>query len=142
LNHDHNNQVRRYGRCQTCAEAPQREADRKAVNPDHVIDTRHVAAFPAQPPCLICRIRGDGDCWVCEDHEDRPWEGSGSADACTCGGAGVPCPNGCPFFSDDPTLGIAGFLAVPTAPFDPCPCSHPDHKETDSHGHDHPRRRR
>jgi hypothetical protein len=30
------------------------------------------------------------DCgWVCENHPDTPWEG---LRACTCGGAGMPCP--------------------------------------------------
>ncbi len=30
------------------------------------------------------------DCgWVCETHPGRPWEGE---HACTCGGAGAPCP--------------------------------------------------
>ncbi|SHH62922.1 hypothetical protein SAMN05443248_5464 [Bradyrhizobium erythrophlei] len=30
------------------------------------------------------------DCgWVCENHPERPWEGE---HACTCGGAGMPCP--------------------------------------------------
>ena len=28
--------------------------------------------------------------WVCENHSDRPWEGER---ACTCGGAGEPCPD-------------------------------------------------
>src|SRR4051794_36520627 len=27
--------------------------------------------------------------WVCENHPDQPWEGP---HACTCGGAGAPCP--------------------------------------------------
>jgi hypothetical protein len=29
-------------------------------------------------------------CWVCEVHDDRPWDGP---NACFCGGAGMPCPN-------------------------------------------------
>src|ERR1700754_1750126 len=30
------------------------------------------------------------DCgWVCENHPERSWEGE---HACTCGGAGMPCP--------------------------------------------------
>lgn len=38
-----------------------------------------------EPPCAICG-------YVCENHEDRPWDGvSERADACHCGGAGVPC---------------------------------------------------
>jgi hypothetical protein len=32
--------------------------------------------------CENCR-------WVCENNQDRPWEG---VHACTCGGAGAPCP--------------------------------------------------
>jgi hypothetical protein len=37
-----------------------------------------------------CRNCG-GDAWVCENHPDRPWDGtSGSDDACGCG-AGAPC---------------------------------------------------
>ena len=35
--------------------------------------------------CIACEDRG----WVCESHPDRPWEGQ---HACTCGGAGAPCP--------------------------------------------------
>ncbi|SHH20052.1 hypothetical protein SAMN05444169_6285 [Bradyrhizobium erythrophlei] len=35
--------------------------------------------------CTLCEDCG----WVCESHHDRPWEGK---DACTCGGAGMPCP--------------------------------------------------
>ena len=35
--------------------------------------------------CPLCEDCG----WVCENHPDRPWEGK---DACTCGGAGMPCP--------------------------------------------------
>jgi len=30
--------------------------------------------------------------WVCEDHPDKAWDGaSDRADACHCGGAGLPC---------------------------------------------------
>ena len=29
--------------------------------------------------------------WVCEAHEDRPWEGT-SPRACRCGAPGMPCP--------------------------------------------------
>ena len=35
--------------------------------------------------CVNCDDLG----WVCENHPDRPWDG---ARACTCGGAGAPCP--------------------------------------------------
>jgi hypothetical protein len=34
--------------------------------------------------CAHC----DNKRWVCENHPDRPWEG---VNACTCGGAGMPC---------------------------------------------------
>ena len=38
--------------------------------------------------CSWCDDAG----WVCEDHPDKPWSGTSSrADACHCGGAGVPC---------------------------------------------------
>jgi hypothetical protein len=35
--------------------------------------------------CALCEDCG----WVCENHPDRPWSGD---HACTCGGAGEPCP--------------------------------------------------
>jgi hypothetical protein len=35
--------------------------------------------------CQVCEDCG----WVCENHPDTPWEGP---HACTCGGAGMPCP--------------------------------------------------
>jgi hypothetical protein len=35
--------------------------------------------------CSLCEDCG----WVCESHPDRPWEGE---HACTCSGAGEPCP--------------------------------------------------
>jgi hypothetical protein len=35
--------------------------------------------------CAQCEDCG----WVCEDHPDRPWEGS---HACSGGGVGAPCP--------------------------------------------------
>ncbi|MGY3607696.1 MULTISPECIES: hypothetical protein [unclassified Bradyrhizobium] len=31
----------------------------------------------------------DNSRWVCENHPDQPWLG---VHACTCGGAGMPCP--------------------------------------------------
>lgn len=43
MNHEHNLQVRMFGRCMTCAEAPEMEAARTKADPAHVIDTRHVA---------------------------------------------------------------------------------------------------
>jgi hypothetical protein len=36
--------------------------------------------------CPCC----DGTGWVCEEHQDQPWEGP---HACTCGAAGAPCPH-------------------------------------------------
>ena len=39
----------------------------------------------------------DGAKWVCENHQNRPWEGmSNHLDACHCG-AGAPCPECKPF---------------------------------------------
>jgi hypothetical protein len=38
--------------------------------------------------CGYCE-RCDNCGWVCENHPGRPWQG---AQACTCGGAGAPCP--------------------------------------------------
>ncbi|MET4513759.1 hypothetical protein [Bradyrhizobium sp. I1.7.5] len=35
--------------------------------------------------CVNCDDLG----WVCENHPGRPWD---SPRACTCGGAGAPCP--------------------------------------------------
>ena len=35
--------------------------------------------------CAVCEDTG----WVCENHADAPWDGPR---ACTCGGAGMPCP--------------------------------------------------
>lgn len=35
--------------------------------------------------CDVC----NGCFWVCENHNDRPWDGD---NACNCGGAGMPCP--------------------------------------------------
>ena len=35
--------------------------------------------------CAVCEDCG----WVCEAHPDRPFEGE---HACTCSGAGAPCP--------------------------------------------------
>lgn len=43
MNHDHNAQVRLYGRCMTCAEAPEMEAAHRKADPSHVTDTRHAA---------------------------------------------------------------------------------------------------
>ena len=47
-----------------------------------------VQADKVAGPCRNC----GGAEWVCENHQDRPWEGSSSApEACHCG-AGAPCP--------------------------------------------------
>jgi hypothetical protein len=37
------------------------------------------------PRCSACM----DTFWVCENHDDRPWDGPA---ACGCGGAGMPCP--------------------------------------------------
>ncbi|QOZ69132.1 hypothetical protein WN72_24535 [Bradyrhizobium arachidis] len=42
-------------------------------------------ASRAAMKCTTCADTG----WVCENHPDRPWEGP---QACSCGGAGAPCP--------------------------------------------------
>lgn len=40
---------------------------------------------------IECRNCGNGG-WVCENHGDRPWEGTSLTDEhCECGGAGKPC---------------------------------------------------
>jgi hypothetical protein len=36
--------------------------------------------------CMLCRDTG----WVCEAHEDRPWDGE---HACGCGAPGARCPD-------------------------------------------------
>jgi len=43
----------------------------------------HSASVPSA--CRNCA----GEQWVCENHQDLPWESSGHADNC---GAGAPCP--------------------------------------------------
>ena len=37
--------------------------------------------------CMACEDSG----WVCKSHPARPWEGSDTPSACTCGGGGMPC---------------------------------------------------
>jgi hypothetical protein len=37
------------------------------------------------PSCILC----DDTFWVCENHPDKPRE---CENACSCGGAGAPCP--------------------------------------------------
>jgi len=48
-------------------------------------ERRAVAFADANMKCALCEDSG----WVCENHPIRPWEGE---HACTCGGAGAPCP--------------------------------------------------
>jgi hypothetical protein len=45
--------------------------------------------------CALCEDCG----WVCENHPEPPWEGE---HACTCGGAGMPCPKCNPSDLDHP----------------------------------------
>jgi hypothetical protein len=40
-------------------------------------------------PLRMVRRRCDGCMWVCEERQNRPWEGPL---ACNCGAAGAPCP--------------------------------------------------
>jgi len=46
-----------------------------------------------EPPILWRKVKC-GRCrdtyWVCETHDDVPWDGE---HACGCGAAGKPCPN-------------------------------------------------
>ena len=54
------------------------------------------------------RVRCDSSRWLCESHPDRPFSGSR---ACTCGGAGIPCPVCNPadeFTEPAPPGGISG----------------------------------
>src|SRR5262249_30991492 len=55
-------------------------------NPDRLraVSWGHVFVMDKCPRC-------DGSRWVCEAHEDRPWEGADSPRAYKCGGAGMPC---------------------------------------------------
>ena len=47
-----------------------------------------VSEAKADEVCANC----DGGGWVCENHEDHPWDGTSSRyDVCGCG-AGAPCP--------------------------------------------------
>jgi hypothetical protein len=52
--------------------------------------------------CLVW----EGCGWVCESHPERPWEGE---HACTCGGAGMPCPKLQPCGRADGTEAARGF---------------------------------
>jgi hypothetical protein len=51
--------------------------------------------------CILCEDTG----WVCENHPDTPWDGEY---ACTCGGAGMPCPQCNPSDLDHPPRPPAG----------------------------------
>jgi hypothetical protein len=52
--------------------------------------------------CAVC-----DDCgWVCEAHPDRPFQGER---ACTCGGAGAPCPSCNPSDADTEPRPPKGF---------------------------------
>ena len=50
------------------------------------------------PQCSRCDSTG----WVGEDHSERPWD---SANACGCGGAGMPCPS-CNVSNEDTRRGF------------------------------------
>jgi hypothetical protein len=54
--------------------------------------------------------RCDNTRWVCEAHSDRPWLGDR---ACTCGGAGDPCPACNHASADNPPAMPPGFSADP-----------------------------
>jgi len=45
--------------------------------------------------CARCR----DTYWVCETHDDSPWDGEHE---CGCGAAGMPCPNCNPSDTDHP----------------------------------------
>ena len=52
--------------------------------------------------CFRCFNTG----WVCEAHDNRPWDGEY---ACDCGAAGMPCPNCNPSDKDHPPRLPRGF---------------------------------
>ena len=73
--------------------------------------------------CLLCEDSG----WVCENHPDQPFTGT---HACSCGGAGMPCPKCNPssedeaprlpkWFEPDPVTGDSK-LPAETLTFGPC----------------------
>jgi hypothetical protein len=70
--------------------------DRRCVRSHHLY-----ASGNRQMNCLLCEDCG----WVCEIHPDRPWDGE---HACTCGGAGMPCPQCNPSDLDHPPRPPAG----------------------------------
>jgi hypothetical protein len=51
-------------------------------------------------------VRCQDTFWVCEWHDDRPWDGE---HACGCGGAGMPCPSCNVSNPDSPPRLPAGF---------------------------------
>jgi hypothetical protein len=53
--------------------------------------------------CARCRDIG----WVCETHDDRPWD---DEHACGCGAAGMPCSDCNPSDRDHPPRPPAGFV--------------------------------
>jgi hypothetical protein len=55
-------------------------------------------------PIMKCALCED-TAWVRENHPDTPWEG---AHACTCGGAGMPCPKCNPSDLDNSPRSPAG----------------------------------
>jgi hypothetical protein len=57
--------------------------------------------------CARCR----DTYWVCEAHDDRPWDGE---HACGCGAAGMPCPACNPSDRDHPPRPPAGFTVDQT----------------------------
>lgn len=74
---------------------------------------------PRVDPSRECRNCAGG-AWVCENHQDRPWDGvSTNAEACGCG-AGAPCPVCSPdlAFAGRRSSTIEACAAVAEAPFD------------------------
>jgi len=51
--------------------------------------------------CIVCKDTG----WICENHPDTPCDGEHT---CTCGGAGMPCPECNPSDLDHPPRPAAG----------------------------------
>jgi hypothetical protein len=41
------------------------------------------------PKCARC----DNTRWICEAHDDLPWDCGSSPRACKCGAPGMPCPD-------------------------------------------------
>jgi hypothetical protein len=51
--------------------------------------------------------RCDSTGWVCEAHDDQPWQSGATSRPCKCGALGVPCPS-CNT-SDPPNTSRMGF---------------------------------